>query len=160
MTVSRIEKHCDDFSKICTTNNSTDTVYKEIYKTVYKDTIVYDTIYLPGDTVYISTSIDSIQAGNNLISDLNFSHAEVSFKDNRIYLYHYDKDTTLALQIHLKNAIVERDYYKALSTNTTNTITVKENTVFARFTIWYFIISIISVIVYIIIKLKVWRILL
>ncbi len=53
LSVKRIEKNCDKFSKICITETVTKIEYRDT--TIYKDRIV--NVTLPNDTVYISMPV-------------------------------------------------------------------------------------------------------
>ena len=152
LTVKRIERNCDLFAKVCITESQTQTVYRDttIYRTdtllvplPYRDTVkITDTVQIINNLAYLPTihkrfGLIGVDAGVNR-SILNVS---AYLTDSTILYPHIDT-------VFLENAITD--------TNTTNTVVVEKRHVpkFFRFTFWLFIIQVIVLAVWLIVKYK------
>lgn len=167
LTIKRIEKNCDKFTKVCVTNSKVEIKDSIIYNEVviFKDTTIYDTTVIERVVEVKKTRVINKNKNINskkVFSDLDFSYAWAQVINSKLHLYHKQKDSLIIKPITLKNVIIERDKFKELyhSKIENNTITIKENTLFAKFCINFFFGVIIGLIIFLIIKLKLWRILL
>jgi len=160
LTVKRIEKHCDDFAKICVTN--TETEVKVITNTVteieYRDTIIYK--YLPGKVVerkipvYINAGIVNSEM-SVLITPLARSTAQVI--NSRLEHYLTQNDTTLQLELEDARKTIRILNTEKWKTELKNTVTVTENSNFAKACIkivWALIVIVVLGVVYLVIKNK------
>ena len=151
MTVGRIEKNCDQFAKICVTA-SVDTVIIDNSKTIYeRDTTI--NFYFPRDTVYLETPLKKIP-GNEidpklLNTDISYLEAGLAWSTAQVVegvMQHYLESGDTLIRIQLKGALKTIEILETRLKSSTKVVTVKENTKFAKFTIIWFIGSLVVII--------------
>lgn len=137
LTVSKIERNCDQFAKVCITET-----VKEI---VYRDTTIYrtDTVFftLPADTVRIT---DTLQILNNQVNlapvkkEFGNIVVKAAIKWPVLSIEAFYKDSTLL--IPRTDTIFIADAFAQVTEK--NTVVVKERFIpkFYKFTLWVFII--------------------
>lgn len=135
MTVKRIEKHCSEFAKICEVpvKKEVRIITNIVTEIEYRDTIIYK--YLPGKVVekivkvYINNGIvESDQSV--LVTPLARSTAQVI--NSRLEHYLTQNDTTLQLELERALKTIRILSTEKWKTELKNTVTIKENTPFAK----------------------------
>lgn len=167
MTTGRIERHCDDFAKICLTETVVETEYRDT--TLYVEVPVYiDKVIevpVPGfkDSVRIRDSVRIInnlaymdpvhEEFGNIGVDAEVYRSELLVKgyylDSTIN-YHYKDTLTHGDSIRIANAIRDK--------TTTNNIVLPPERYVPRFykkLLWFNIILAIAAVIFILIKAKV-----
>ena len=150
MTVERIGRNCDKFEKICTTG-SVDTV--RIENTIViteRDTIV--NFYFPRDTAYIEVPVripPRVNKGlvNSKLSYLEAVYAWSTAEVEQSILKHYLESGDTVIRIQLKDALKTIKTLRTELKASSRTVTIKENTKFAMFTIKWFIGSIFIIVI-------------
>ncbi|HDY89982.1 MAG TPA: hypothetical protein ENH82_17910 [bacterium] len=148
MTVKRIERNCDKFEQICTTGN-VDTVRIETHtETVLRDTII--NFYFPRDTVYQETRVTVPRRVNwGLInSKQSYLEAGLAWSTAQVkggVMQHYLESGDTILQIQIDDGLKTITTLRTERKTSERTITVKENTKFAEFTIKWFWVSFIII---------------
>ena len=124
LTVGRIERNCDKFAKICTTDSqiTTEIVYRD--SIVYRDTTIYDTI--AGDTVYVDKPIPvpGSLTVPPLFAQVEFARASAGVTASRLWLQLEQKDTVRLKT--LVSALKDATYWKEKYINEKQTITITE----------------------------------
>ena len=149
MTVKRIEKNCDQFEQICTTGN-TDTVRIENTIVVTeRDTIVY--FSFPRDTMYVEIPVNVPPKVNRGLvnSKLSYLEAGLAWSTAQVesgVLKHYIESGDTIIRIQLDNAVKTIKQLRTELKSSHQVVTVKENTKFAKFTIKWFIGSLVVII--------------
>lgn len=151
MTVERIERNCDKFEKICTTGD-VDTVRIETNtETTVRDTIVE--YWFLGDTASgeVEVVVDVPQkVDKGLVnSELSFLEAGYAWSTAQVesgVLKHYIESSDTVIQIQLDDALRTEKQLRTELRTSQKIVTVKENTKFAKFTIKWFIGSLIVII--------------
>ena len=149
MTVKRIEKNCDQFEQICTTGN-TDTVRIETTVTEYlRDTTI--NFYFPRDTVYLETPMNKIPGVKKglINSKLSYLEAGLAWSTAQVeqgVLKHYLESGDTLLRIQVKDGLKTIETLRTELKSSHQVVTVKENTKFAKFTIKWFIGSLVIII--------------
>ena len=142
LTVRKIEKNCDLFTKVCVTEVQKDTVTKTVIKTevVYRDTTIY--INIPGETVikevpvYIKNGIADSEL-SILQVPYSISHAQVINSKLSHELVQTDTIVRVKLENALKVVKTQEKQIKVLREK--YVVPIKENKPFAKFTIkWFF----------------------
>ena len=149
MTVKRIERNCDQFEQVCTTGN-TDTVRIENTVVVTeRDTVI--NFYFPRDTVYLETPVNVPPSVNRGLVNSKLSHLEAGLawstaQVKQGVLKHYIESGDTILRIQLDNVIKERETLRTELKASHQIVAVKENTKFAKFTIKWFVGSLVVII--------------
>lgn len=162
MTTKRIERHCDDFAKICTTGN-VDTVIIDNSTIVYlRDTII--NFYFPRDTVYLETPLKKIPGKKIdpklLNTDISYLKAGLAWSTAQVesgVLKHYLESGDTMLQIQVKDGLKTIEILRTELKTSKRYITIKENTKFAKVCIkivWGLIVIVIFGIVFLIFKYR------
>jgi len=154
MTVKRIEKNCDLFTKVCITEIVTKTDTIRTIKTVieYRDTIIY--VKVPGKTVIKEVPV-YIENGivNSDQSYLTVPYAESTAQVINSQLIHdltqVDTLILIKLQDALKTIKIQEKQIETLKEK--YVVTLYENKPFAKFTIKWFIGSVILIVIFLII---------
>jgi len=156
MTTRRIEKHCDDFAKICITEaeieTETDTTRNTETEITKRDTTAI--IYIPEETIKDKKPVTVVDEEkkpvpvvkkeyvNSELSVLTVPFARSYAQVVNSELIHELVQTDTLLRIQLENALIEK---KILTTELVKlkqkkivTITIKENSGFAKFCIKVF----------------------
>ena len=159
LTVRQIERNCDQFAKICletgteTTVTIHDTAWVEKRDTIVEYRLERDTVfevsYIPAMPLSITSRVSTLETG------LASSTAYIA--NSR--LYHFLESGDTILNIRLNDAITEVNRLKKIirDSQTTNTVTVREDTPFGKFCKKWFFGTIILIIIGIsgyILKLK------
>ena len=141
MTVKRIEKHCDDFAKICVVpvKKEVEIITNTVTEIKYRDTTIY--IKVPGKEVikkmpvYITRGIV-----NSELSSLTVPFAESTAQVVNSKLAHKLMQTDTLLRVKLENALkVVRTQERQIETlREKYVVTVTENSPFANFAIKVF----------------------
>ena len=146
MTVKRIERNCDKFAAVCLTKSS-DTVFvtKEV-ETVYRDTVVE--YFIKRDTIHWSTPV-YIRQGlmNSKLSLLETGLAKSTAQVKSGILKHFLQSGDTVLQIRLDNALRDVRVLNTRLETHQDIVAIKENTKFARFTIQWFWISFLVIVI-------------
>jgi len=153
MTVKRIQNNCDKFALVCLTDSYRDTEIE------YRDTVIYVDIpvevKLPPDTAEIEVTIPCPEFINisPVTVEKGLVGATARVIDNRLIVRAYLTDslyvTRLQDSIRILNAV------KQTVVTETNTITVKEDTMFGKFTkrwFWGSVLIIIGGIAFLVLK--------
>lgn len=150
LTVARIQRNCDAFSKICTVATVTDIKYRDT--TIYIDRKV--PVFLSRDTAKIYGLVGISTLGAQMAAMTSTSGlvtVKSSIENSKLVTVGYiNKDSIVAAirdSVILKNAI--RD------TNSKNTIVVRDKSVSAiyKYSLWIVIIEIVALILLVISKL-------
>ncbi|HDY88858.1 MAG TPA: hypothetical protein ENH82_12200 [bacterium] len=148
MTVKRIEQNCDKFEKICTTG-SVDTVIIDNSTVIFlRDTTI--NFYFPRDTVYQETRVTVPRRVNwGLInSKQSYLEAGLAWSTAQVkggVMQHYLESGDTILQIQVDNAVKTIKTLRTERKTSERTITIEENTQFAEFTIKWFWVSFIII---------------
>jgi len=149
MTVKRIERNCDQFEQICTTGN-TDTVRIKTTVTEYlQDTTI--NFYFPRDTVYLETPLNIPPKVNRglINSKLSYLEAGLAWSTAQVeqgVLKHYLESGDTLLRIQVKDGLRTIETLRTELKISKSYIQVQENTKFAKFTIKWFIGSLVVII--------------
>lgn len=156
MTVGRIERNCDKFTKVCGTD--------KVIVTKYRDTTIYrhDTIrvQLPSDTVRISDTVkvvDGIASMPRIKRKFGVITGEAWVTNSRLGMLAYLNDSTFKTTVHDTITI-----YDAIQhTNQTNTVTVRVKFIpkFVKFLAWIGAIALLFSGVFVVIKFKLYKML-
>ena len=150
LTVKRIEKHCSEFAKVCVTEieTKTDTIIKTKTVIRYRDTTLY--IEMPGREiikevpVYIKEGIVESDL-SVLVTPLARSNAQVVNSKLSHELIQVDTLILIKLQDALQTITIQEKQIETLKEK--YVVTVKENKPLAKFTIKWFIESVILIVV-------------
>ena len=151
MTVKRIERNCGKFEQICTTGN-VDTVIIDNSTVIFlRDTTI--NFYFPRDTVYLETPLKKIPGKEIdpklLNTDISYLKAGLAWSTAQVVkgvLKHYLESGDTILQIRLDNALRTEKTLRTELKVSKSYIPIKENTKFAKFTIKWFIGSLVVII--------------
>ena len=151
MTVRKIERNCDLFEKVCVTEieTKTDTIIKTKTVIRYRDTTLY--IEMPGREIIKEVPV-YIEKGivNSKQSYLTVPYAASTAQVINSMLRHelIQVDTTLRIKLEnaLKTVKIQEKQIETLKEK--HVVTVTKNNPFAKFTIKWFIGSIILIIVF------------
>lgn len=160
LTVKRIEKNCDKFAAVCVTDVKKEVriVTNTVTEIEYRDTIIYK--YLPGKVVekripvYIENGIVESDL-SVLVTPLARSTAQVV--GSRLEHYLTQNDTTLQLELERALKTIRIQNTEKWKTINENTVTVTENSPFAKACIrvcFGLLVVIVIGIVYLIVKNK------
>jgi hypothetical protein len=147
LTVKKIEKNCDKFAKVCVTNTSTVTEYRD---TTF---FIKDTVYwkLPADTVTITDTvqiIDNFCQLQTVYKRFGLIHVSAGVASNILRVNAWLVDSTILLPhtdtVFLQDAIQ--------TTNTSNTVVVEKKFIpkLYKVTFWVLIGEILLVILYLV----------
>lgn len=151
LTVGRIERNCDKFAQICTTDKET--------LIEYRDTTIYrtDTFFVPlpvRDTVFMTDTV-TIKNGMAFLPTRHFERGiigmDIGVSYSRIKASAYLTDSTILFPV--RDTIFIKDAFTSSSTTQTVQIVKKVVPKFYKFTLWFFIITVLAVGVVITIKL-------
>jgi hypothetical protein len=165
LTVSRIEKNCDKFVKICIANTLTETNYRDT--TIYVDVLLYidTTIYVPIPGYKDSVRIrDSLRIENGLAylkslhKQIGIIGVDVSVRKSQLSVDAYLTDSTILYNFqHTFNFQDSVKIYNAIKEKvTTNTVVLpplKYIPKFYRFAFWLLIIELILLALFVYYKL-------
>ena len=129
LSVGRIERNCDQFAKICLSEQGTTTTTEIILHDtiIYKDTVIY--VEVPGKLIVDSVKIPYVVVQKikpySIFLENTYASAKAYIEGKYLHLDLVEKDTTLAFK--LDNAIKETRRYKELyEIEKTNTIVIPE----------------------------------
>lgn len=154
LTVSRIEKNCDKFAKICVTPEKVTVIVKDsfIYRT---DTVL---VTLPKDTAWLHDTVTVIGGLAQL--------PKVHKKSGVISVDAWVKNSVLSVYAYLNDSTILVPFRDTITVPVTTVI--NDNTViqppkryvpwFYKFTLWFFIFSVVGIILFILKKLGIFRI--
>jgi hypothetical protein len=147
LTVSRIEKNCDKFAKVCVTESVTKIEYRDT--TIYKDRIIE--VKLPNDTVYLTKNVYIKE--NMCFMDYTrktFGNIWASAKVENSILDLRAGYVSNIVQVPIHDTIyIERAISNTTTDNTVVLPPEKYIPKFYKFTFWVFIVSLIAALVYI-----------
>lgn len=149
LSVSKIERNCDKFAKIC--------VVPEKVTVIVKDSIIYrtDTIFvqLPKDTAYIHDTI-KIENGMAQLPKVHKRNGVISVdawvKNSVLSVYAYLNDSTILVPFR---DTITVPVTTVVTDNTVVSPPVKYIPGFYRFTLWFFIFSSAAIILFILNKI-------
>jgi len=154
LTVKRVERNCDLFSKICGTGTTTEIRYKDTTIFINRDVPVY----LPHDTAYLhgQVTIDTLGAQMQpTIINEGLMTIIARVKDSKLTARGYiNRDSIMA---NIRDSILIKNAIRQSSSKTTVTIREKYIPGFYRFTFWFAIIAWAGLLLWLIIKLGVIR---
>ena len=158
------QKACDrKFPPVANTEYIYDTIHDSTYvKEIVKDTVVVikvgkDTVIHDTDTVYIKNGLVNSKP---VTVKGELSEATSQVVNSKVLLTL--KEHATELKIELKGVIVERDSYRLLYEKyykeSSKTKVVKENSGLAKVALWWFWLTVMGLISFLIIKLKLYKI--
>ncbi len=133
-------------------------IYRE--KTIVKDSII--TVVLPRDTVIINRIVKQnkithiIKDIDTIMVERGIVGAKAWLVKNRLGVIAYVSDSTLFYKLNAAKKIINRykELYSKEKIKNTSTKIKYKNTGFARFTIWWFIISVFLIFLLFVLKFK------
>ena len=149
MTVKRIEKNCDKFEQICTTGDVDTVRIETITKEYLRDTTI--DFYFPRDTIYLETPLDKIPGVKKglINSKLSYLEAGLAWSTAQVeqgVLKHYLESGDTLLRIQVKDGLKTIETLRTELKISKSYVQVQENTKFAKFTIKWFIGSLVVII--------------
>ena len=149
MTVKRIERNCTKFEKICTTGSMDTVIINNSTVIFLRDTTI--NFYFPRDTVYLETPIKiPPKVDKGLInSEVSYLKAGLAWSTAQVkgsVLQHYLESGDTIVPIQLKDALKTITTLETRLKSSIKYIPIKENTKFAEFTIKWFWVSFIIVV--------------
>ena len=145
LTVKRIERNCDKFAKVCITESVTKIVYRDTI--IFKDRIVK--IKLPSDTVRITDTITIINNRGYLperYKEFGVIWASASVRNSVLSVRAGLIDSTILVPI--KDTIRIKDAITNQTTENTATVIKKHIPKFFWFTFWYFIVTLVVLLLF------------
>jgi len=156
LTVKRIERNCDKFAKVCTTER-VDTVHIETIKTITKRDTVIEYRFTQ-DTVYQEIEVEKpVYVENGLInSEQSYLEAGFAWSTAEVdagVLRHYLESSDTTIQVQLKDALKTIETLRTELKSSSKTIMIQENSNFANFTIKWFVGTLVLVLIGVVILL-------